>query len=302
MTAEELNDLRRDGKIAYTENGKAVVKTPLSTTPTRIPLNVYPILKRECRYIQAEYPFLLNFCDVATAASGVPGIYVQGARIHLDDRWFTSKAELREYFSVTDTLDGENAEECIALLNKEPVPDDLLTQFEALTKCSLFTDGTRYRMCGVEFPTKESLIAYIQARDVKAFDYLKDKVQVFQYVQAGRGVILDGVAYVGISQNAMAAYTPEVAVKGFLSGKETIMWKSHDDKHFYSFKTDHGDVKVLETLKKDKLKAVFAKLIPTDILAKTMPYPVAVLPQGEYAFSYQGEMEPPAPKEVYRDR
>lgn len=295
MTNLEFSNIERQhGLLSYVTNEGLVT---LKSDVAEIPPALYSACKRECKYIEPTHASLLIFCSEVTALTHCTGIYTVGPKIHLDDKWFVSKAELIKYLASHEEIPVDKYDELVALLESDGQDCALSDEFERISGVSLFVDGETLTCCGTTFSGKEALLKFLKTGAPANFAAFTEHTSTVRKVLDGLGIVLDEVAFVASNSKAYKEFDEDMPIKGVMKDDGEVAWLSVDRSKFTPLKTDHGDCYILNTLKKKTVKTLYSKVYKTDLFVTVRPYPIGILPDDTYAFAFKGKDGDPVDKE-----
>lgn len=202
----------------------------------------------------------------------------------IEDLDFAEISDLLEYFTVQEIIDTKYYKELIRLASLVDTREEFCEKATSITNIPVKQYGTVVRLNNIDFLRKKDLIDYLNAFEV--FNSLAELAYDYEVAEDGRGISLDGVAFVHDTKQAMIDNPQEdFPMEGYLYDGE-VKWSRVDKEAFKGFKTKKGILYILRLLSDANIKTVYLNK-PKEFGVVEKPYPVAILPKNKYAYIFK---------------
>lgn len=251
----------------------------------KISLDKYEEIKQMVDNIDGSEESLNVFIEKFKRLTGVNSIMLADDDVfEIEELDFASIEDLATYFTVQDIIDTENYSSLLKIAESTDSREEFCEKATNLTNIPVKQYGVVVRLNNIDFLNKRSLIEYLNAFNI--FNTLSELADDYNVAEDGRGISLDGVAYVHDSRQSMIDNPQEeFPIEGYLFDGE-VKWSRVNKDAFKKFKTDKGVTYVLDIGSGNSIKNLYLKK-PKEFGVIEKPYPIAILPKNKYVYMYK---------------
>lgn len=252
----------------------------------KIPFNKYKEIRELIEGIEGTPESIEEFITKFKNFTGVEKIQLAEDDVfEIEDLDFNDIEDLTCYFTVQPIVDKKYCNKLRELATMCKTREDFCEEATNMTGIPIKQYGTVVRLNNIDFEKKKDLLDYLSA--FKVFDKLAELACGYEIAEDGRGILLDGIAYVHDSKRTMIDNPQNeiVPLEGYLSDEE-VKWVNIDKSAFRCYNTEKGTLYIINKLAEEDIKTVYPSK-PREFGVTEKPYPIAILPKNKYAYIFK---------------
>lgn len=215
-----------------------------------------------------------TFIDKFKRYTGIKDIMLAGDNVfEIENLDFLELEDLSAYFVIQELIETKYYKELLKLAELVDSREEFCKKATRLTGIEVRQYGTVVRLNNIDFATKTELVEYLKAYEI--FDSLAEMCYDYDIAEDGRGIALDGIAFVHDCRQSMLDNPQDnYPIEGYLR-EGNVDWKKVESTAFALHKTKQGDVEILKLLYDAGVKSIYPKRT-NDFGLIEKPYPIAV--------------------------
>lgn len=199
----------------------------------------------------------------------------------IDNLDFQDMENLQEYFSVQEMIETKYYKRLFRLVKECSTREVFCEKATDMTGTIVRQYGETVRLNNIDFPKKQDLLDYLEAYQV--FEKYAEEVDDYEIDSNGRGILLEGVAYIHDLKQTMLDNTQhDIPIEGYLvNGK--VKWDRIDKTAFTEKTTSQGPTYILSSFDEVGIKKLCYKRTE-EIGFIEKPYPIAIIDKNKFIF------------------
>lgn len=228
-----------------------------------------------------------EFIEKFKRYTGIKNIKLASDNVfEIEDLDFQEMEDLESYFTIQELIHEKYFNKLIELIQIVDTREEFCEKATRLTGVPVKQYGLIVRLNNIDFKRKKDVLDYLKA--FKLFEELSEKVYSYEVSVDGRGVLLDGIAFVhDCEQTMLDNGQDEYPIEGFLKDGK-VHWQRVDKSAYTERITKTSRTLLLKLLSDAGVTSLYLKH-PNEFGITEKPYPVAILDKNRYVYLFRGK-------------